>query len=59
MPKIELPDSKAGPEPTPRFATDAEVAFAERLRHDLEKRYLGPSTAGDMGRNAHPDLSPA
>ena len=37
MLKIELPAS----EPPPQFATDAEVAFAQRLRQQLEQRYLG------------------
>ena len=39
MQKIEIP----GSEPTPQFATDAEVAFAQWLRHQLEQRYLGQS----------------
>ena len=41
MLKIELADPPTGSEPTPQFATDAEVAFAERLRHKLEELYLG------------------
>ncbi len=45
MLKIELPDPNAGSEPTPQFATDAEVAIAERLRLKLEERYLGRSVA--------------
>jgi hypothetical protein len=50
MLKIELPDQNTGSEPTPQFATDAEVAFAERLRHKLEERYLGRSDAtSDVG----------
>jgi hypothetical protein len=28
-------------DPEPRFATDAEIALAERLRKKLEERYLG------------------
>jgi hypothetical protein len=39
MLKIEMP----GSEPTPQFATDAEVAFAQWLRSQLERRYLGQS----------------
>jgi len=41
MLKIELADPPTGTEPTPRFATDAEVAIAQRLRHKLEEIYLG------------------
>jgi len=36
-----LADPPTGTEPTPRFATDAEVAIAQRLRHKLEEIYLG------------------
>jgi hypothetical protein len=32
-------------EPTPTFASDAEMALAEQLRHQLEERYLGQSAA--------------
>jgi hypothetical protein len=39
MLKIEVP----GSEPPPKFATDAEVAFAQWLRRQLEQRYLGNS----------------
>jgi len=42
MLKIANSDSH-GYEPTPQFATDAEVAFAQWLRHQLEQRYLGQS----------------
>jgi hypothetical protein len=42
MLKIAKPDSQ-GSEPTPQFATDAEVAFAQWLRNQLEQRYLGQS----------------
>ena len=41
MLKIELADPPTGTEPSPQFATDAEVAFAQRLRHKLEEIYLG------------------
>lgn len=35
-------------DPEPRFATDAEIALAERLRQQLEERYLGtPSDNGE------------
>jgi hypothetical protein len=29
-------------DPAPTFATDAEIQFAERLRRQLEERYLAP-----------------
>ena len=38
-------DQTAGIEPTPLFATDAEIECAQRLRHRLEERYLGHSGA--------------
>jgi hypothetical protein len=46
MLKIEISDSHVGSDPSPQFATDAEVAFAQWLRHQLEQRYLGESAAG-------------
>jgi len=36
---------KVGAEPTPNFPTDAEIELAEQLRQQLEKQYLGRSTA--------------
>jgi hypothetical protein len=45
MPKIQLHNHDPGVEPTPRFASDAEIRLAEQLRHQLEERYLGPSAA--------------
>ena len=46
MRKIAMSESHVGSEPSPQFATDAEVAFAQWLRHQLEQRYLGHSTSG-------------
>jgi hypothetical protein len=45
MPKIELQEQDASVEPAPSFASDAEIALAEQLRHQLEERLLGPSAA--------------
>jgi len=45
MPKIELHNRDASVEPSPKFSSDAEIALADRLRHQLEERYLGPSAA--------------
>jgi hypothetical protein len=43
MLKIASSEPHNGSDPTPKFATDAEVAFAQWLRHQLEQRYLGQS----------------
>ena len=45
MVKTELHNRDASAEPAPSFATDAEIALAEQLRHQLEERYFGPSAA--------------
>ena len=45
MLKIAMSDSQVGSDPSPQFATDAEVAFAQWLRHQLEQRYLGESAS--------------
>jgi hypothetical protein len=45
MPKIQLHNRDASVEPTPRFASDAEIRLAEQLRHQLEERYFGPTAA--------------
>jgi len=45
MPKIQLHNRDASVEPTPRFASDAEIRLADQLRYQLEERYLGPSAA--------------
>jgi hypothetical protein len=43
MPEIELYNRDTDGYPAPSFATDAEIEFAEQLRHQLEERYLAPS----------------
>jgi len=43
MLKTELSDTDPGPEPAPAVASDAEIELAQRLRRQLEARYLGPS----------------
>lgn len=43
-------------EPVVTFATDAEIAIADQLRHRLEQRYLAPSIRGDARSS---DLSEA
>jgi hypothetical protein len=44
MLKTLSPADNSGFEPSPRFASDAEIALAEQLRRQLEERYFG-STA--------------
>ena len=53
MLKIEMPDPYAVSEPAPQFATEAEVAFAQWLRQQLEQRYLGRSGASELKAAAH------
>ncbi|MEO8507860.1 MAG: hypothetical protein ABI593_09540 [Betaproteobacteria bacterium] len=43
MPKIAPADDDVGIDPTPCYATDAEIALAEHLRRQLEERYFGTS----------------
>jgi hypothetical protein len=45
MLKMLSPGPEAGFEPAPRFASDAEIALAERLRRELEERYFGRSAS--------------
>ncbi len=40
-----LPPQDTGVEPTPKFASVAEIELAEQLRHQLEERYLEASAA--------------
>jgi hypothetical protein len=35
----------AGFEPTPNYATEAELVLADELRHQLEVRYFGSSAS--------------
>jgi len=41
MLKTQLPSYAIGFESAPEFASDAEIALAERLRLELEERYFG------------------
>ena len=45
MLQTELPLHDMTGDPAPSFASDAEIAVADRLRRRLEERYLSPSTA--------------
>lgn len=48
MLKIAPPDHDTGFDPRPCFATDAEVALAQRLREELEARYFGRSVVNTL-----------
>jgi hypothetical protein len=43
MVKVQLHNPDTGGEPAPSFPSDAEIKLAEKLRHQLEERYLGPA----------------
>jgi len=43
MRKNQLPDRDATVEPAPLYASDDDIELAQRLRHQLEERYLGTS----------------
>ena len=45
MLKAELHNYDTNLDPAPCFASDAEIEIADRLRHQLEERYLAPSAA--------------
>jgi len=44
MLKFELYNHDTNGDPAASFATDAEIALADQLRHQLEERYLAPSS---------------
>ena len=48
MVKIQLRNYDATGEPAPMYATDADYALAEKLRHQLEERYFGASAAQSL-----------
>lgn len=43
MRKNQHPDRDASIDPAPLYASDDDIELAQRLRHQLEERYLGPS----------------
>jgi hypothetical protein len=45
MLKIQLPNRDSSFEPAPRFASNAEIELADRLRRRLEERYFEASAA--------------
>jgi hypothetical protein len=52
MMKPEPQNHDTSGDPIPTFATDAEIEIADRLRHQLEERYLAPSTPRALRRAA-------
>jgi hypothetical protein len=40
---IERPIHDTNGDPVPSFATEAEIEMADRLRHQIEERYLAPA----------------
>ena len=51
MHKSQFRDRDTIIEPAPRYASDAEIELAQRLRHQLEERYFGsPDALATQGR---------
>ena len=49
MPESEPQNHDTDGDPVVTFATDAEIAFADQLRHRLEARFLARSMRNDAG----------
>ncbi len=59
MIKAELYNHDADADPVISFASDAEIEFADRLRHQLEERYLTRSApASGCSDGIAPGLRP-
>jgi len=43
MVKNDLRNRDDSIEPAPQYASDADIALAQKLRHQLEQRYFGSS----------------
>ena len=61
MLQTELYDHDVNGDPVPNVASDADIAVAERLRRQLEERYLmrspaPPDFASSTGRARSPSL---
>lgn len=48
MPDLELYNGEANIDPPARFATDEEIELADRLRRQLEERYLASAPPSAM-----------
>lgn len=49
MLNIELHYDESGSEPAPKYATEAEITFAEQLRRQIEERYVGRQSIREGG----------
>jgi hypothetical protein len=59
MTKIELYNHDAEADPVISFATDADIEFADRLRHLLEERYFARSAPSSQSSDENsPSLRP-
>jgi hypothetical protein len=56
MHKAELHNNDANSDPAPCFATDAEIEIADKLRHQLEERYLAPGVVTPPLQAGSPDF---
>ena len=54
MPKTEsYSDANTLTEPAPKYATGAEIELAQKLRNQLEQRYLRPASIETEATPAH------
>jgi hypothetical protein len=59
MTRIELYNHDADADPVISFATDADIEFADQLRHQLEERYFAHSApSSDCSDQNSPSLRP-
>ena len=59
MTRIELYNHDADADPVISFATDAEIEFADLLRHQLEERYFAHSAPSSSRSDQNsPSLRP-
>jgi len=56
MVKIESHNPDGSVEPAPQYATDADIALAQKLRHQLEERYFGLSAEHDASEPRSGDV---
>lgn len=59
MTRIELYNHAADVDPVINFATDADIEFADQLRHQLEERYFAHSApSSHCSDEGSPSLRP-
>jgi hypothetical protein len=54
MSPIEIHDPENGLDPAPAFASDVEIALADKLWRQIEERYLGSSQSHSPIRQQTP-----